>query len=152
MGPGEETQARVPYREVYAIYAKDAEATLAREPLPPVCGRRYMHILATWRPKVAERRNESLRAVQRASASAIRGIRSSSAGFCVPCEARCANWLLRHPWANALLALQVQHKGRSAVSRSATCYEIPIRLRRGSANRRRGSFLVFWTCAARPKN
>lgn len=35
VGPGEETPARVPYREVYAIYAKDAEATLAREPLPP---------------------------------------------------------------------------------------------------------------------
>lgn len=35
VGPGEETQARVPYREVYTIYAKDAEATLAREPLPP---------------------------------------------------------------------------------------------------------------------
>ena len=28
----------------------------------------------------------------------------------------CVNGLTRQPWANALLALQVQHKGRSAVS------------------------------------
>jgi hypothetical protein len=45
-----------------------------------------------------------------------KGIRSSSTGFCVPCEARSANQLLRQPRTNALLALQVQRKGRGAVS------------------------------------
>lgn len=35
VGPGEETTARVPYSEVYPTYAKAAEATLARQPLPP---------------------------------------------------------------------------------------------------------------------
>ena len=35
VGPGEVTAARVPYREVFPTYAKAAEATLARQPLPP---------------------------------------------------------------------------------------------------------------------
>jgi len=44
------------------------------------------------------------------------GIRSNSAGFCVPCKARCAMWLLHQPQANALLALQSHCARRSAVS------------------------------------
>ncbi|MBN1920834.1 MAG: hypothetical protein JW892_06285, partial [Anaerolineae bacterium] len=45
----------------------------------------------------------------------VQGIRSSSVGFCAPCEARSANGLLRQPRANALFTLQWYCAGRNAI-------------------------------------